>query len=230
MKRFTLTILTLAIAIGIVPTSIYPVDITKDGVTIRVTNEQDRSEKLKDHDLLCFYVRIKNDTGAAIELPKYAVSSSITASESHLTEIMGSMPREVGKYFARFFVGTGLQLTPFLALGISGDNGYYGRDAKDLICTIAMIGCITSPITGLTWATKNLIHRTQIFSMIQEYLDRQATTIQPDREHGFYIYVHLEQYNRSIGKKITVKLHRKDTDHAIVCDIDTTDVMQTQTA
>lgn len=230
MKKFTLHILTLAIAIGIVPASIYPIDVTKDGVTIRVTNEQDRSEKLKNHDLLCFYVRIKNDTGAAIELPKYSVSGSLLASENSLIEVMGSVPQEIGKYIARFIVVTGLQFAPCLALRLLLEGQYRYDAVTQGMIIFSTVGMLTSPLTGATWAIKPFAHQAQIRSMIQEYLDRQATTIQVDKEHGFYIYVHLDQYNRSIGKKIIVKLHRKDTEQAIVREVDTTGVLQAQTA
>ena len=222
MKKFTLSILALAAVVGIVPASIYPVDVTKDGVTIRVSNEQDRSEILKSNDLLCFYVRIKNDTGAPIELPKYAVSSPLIANEKVLTEAMSSTPKELGKFMARFIVGTGVQLAPCFATAVQMNWILYPTFIQDCIKYLARAGCITSPLTGSAWATTSYLKQARIQSMLQEHLDRKATTIQIGGEVGFYVYIDLDQYRRSIGKNITIKLHKKNSDQVMFYEIVTT--------
>jgi len=230
MKNFTLSILALATVIGIVPTMVYPVDVTKDGITIRVNNEQDKSEMLKSNGLACLYVRIKNDTGAQVDMPKYAVSSPLIANEKVLTEAMGSTPKEVGKFIARFVTGTGLQLIPSLAAFLFIDHIYDRTPFIRFVGYLTIAGCGTSPIAGAAWAVKSYLHQAQVPTILQEYLDRKATTIQINGEHGFYIYIDLDQYHRSIGKNITIRLHKKDTDQPILFEIDTTGLLQTQAA
>src|SRR5690242_14718555 len=111
MKKFILPLLALA-AITNITATIRPVDVAKDGIIIRVSNEEDKSEMLKSNNLACLYVRIKNDTGAPVEVSKYAVSGPLIASEKLLTEIQGSALKEVGKFIARLTIGTGVQWFP----------------------------------------------------------------------------------------------------------------------
>lgn len=225
MKKLTLTTLALAAVIGTMPSSLYPVDTTKDGITIRVSNEPDRSERLKSSDLACLYVRIKNDTGAPIELPKYAVSSPLIAHEKVLTEIISSTPKEIGKFMARFIVGTGTQFASCYAIAQITWDDWRDRSTSFLHYP-CKLGWFVSPLTGATWAIKSYLNQAYVNAILQEYLDRKATTIQIGSEFGFYLYVDLDQYQRSISKNITIRVHKKNTDEVILFEIDTSDALQ----
>jgi hypothetical protein len=229
MKRIILTIITLTAIVGILATSFtYPVDVTKDGITVRVYNEQDRSEKLQSHNLACLYVRIKNDTNGTLELPKYAIASPLLANEKIITDIMSSTPKEVGKFVAKFLIGTGLQ--GWACFFIAHNTWDYYRDITyfPLIHYPCRIGCIASPLTGATWAITSYLNQAQVSTMLQEYLDRRTTTIHMNSEYGFYIYIDLDQYARSIGKNITVRLHKRGSEEVLLFEVDTTGLVQTQ--
>jgi len=211
MKKFTL--ISLALAAIIAPSSLYPIDTTKDGITIRVSNEQNRSEVLKSNGLACLYIRIKNDTGAPIEIPKYALSSTLVAHEKMLTEVMGGSP--INRAIAKFIVSTGTFLGVFLTFQTEPFMWHRRLGYMNI-----------SLFTSTTWAITSYLKQAPINTMLQEYLDRKVTTIQMDSEFGFYFYIDLDQYRRSISKNIILRMYKKGTNEAILIEIDTTSVLR----
>lgn len=234
MKKITLSILSLAAVIGIIPSSLYPVEVTKDSVAIRMINEKSKSTIFKKHylNLTCLYVRIKNDTDAPIEIPKHAISSAFIAKEKTFTKATNKISHMIRKSITDFF----FPIAPNLILFTLSTCRLFSLLPYDYKHRIIM-GLTTSALISFYICHKKINQiietyhdQVKIKTMLQEHLDRKMTTIQIGGEIGFYIYVDLDQYQRSTSKNITIRLHKKDSDQAILCEVDTTELLPTQSA
>ena len=228
MKKIFLSILSLAAVIGLIPTFTYSAEVTKDGITIRVSNEYNRSEILKEYGLTCLYVRIKNDTGVLIEVPKYAVSDSLVATEKILIGTINDLEYYKKINIAKSFV-TSACFTGFITSALLIES-WMVLQKKVFICGIAslLVGSASALPLYINMSFHHL-YRSSTKSMLQEYLDLKPKTIHVGGEYGFYFYIDLGQYKHSIGKNITVRLRKKDTNQVLSYVVDTTGILQNQT-
>jgi len=233
MKKFTLSILVLATVIGTVPSSIYPVDvakdsiiINKDGVTITVYYSQYLSKDIKNRNLVCGHINIKNDTNEVIEVPKYAVLSPFMANEKTLKEAMCIIKKDI---LFEFFTGaiTHTVVSRIAAMAISDLVWPFSHDFSLFLEDILRHTQLSSYTTGIWYAVCAHTTQTRIQEMLQKYLDRKATTIQVGKGFGFDAYIDLDKYQKSVDKNITIRLHKKDSDKVMLYEVDTTP-LQTQ--
>ncbi len=224
MKKFTLNVLALAAIVGIVPSSIYPVEVTKDGVTITASYKG----TFENRNLILGLIQIKNDTNETIEIPKYAVLSPFMANEKILKEAMGIIKIDILKLFC-FGVVSHTLFLHIAGLVISDLVWLLSPDLSRIEKETFEMGAHASPLTGVIFAAISYYDQIWIQKGLQEYLDRKVITLKQGESVNFIVYVDLDKYQKSADKKVTIKLHKKDSNQVILCEVDTTS-LQTQIA